>query len=1125
LIIYIFEQNTFSMIRGFILHNFLNSLWFILVAFSLLSCEKEKPETDEFSKSLFTRVPSNHSGITFKNIVEEKFENYFAYYPYIYNGGGVAVGDINNDGLTDIYFTANEHANKLYLNKGALKFEDISQSAGVEGKKGWDNGVSMVDINHDGYLDIYICRGGWQDTDEERRNLLYVNNGDLTFTEKASEFGLDDVAFSTHATFFDMDNDNDLDAYIINRPDSFYLPLSTMRDNRYIPNDLFRDKLYRNEEGKFNEIGLEAGITENFGYSLGVMTADFNHDGFKDIFVANDYSERDFLFINDGDGTFTDKTKEAMHHLSLSSMGVDMADINNDGLEDLVVLEMQPEDYTRAKVSMPPMDLEGYNAIQEAGMHKQYLRNVLFLNMGNNFYSEIGNLAGMTNTDWSWGCLTSDYDNDGFRDLFITNGFRRDVMNGDIQMKTMDFIRMNRHRFKDATDMFNNAFDEFINLYDGIKLKNYLFKNNGNLTFTDVSGEWGFYEYSFSNGSAVADFDKDGDLDIVINNLADEAWLFENTQKDNNYIQIELTGPDLNPFGLGTYISIYYDGKIQFFENKTVRGYLSSSTTIPHFGLGKTESIDSIKVRWTDGKENILTNIPTNQILKIAYNESAIGKEPVVKLSSEKPLFQESTKPSLKPAFVHHENEFFEYNDQKLLPHGFAKSGPFISVGDINGDGLDDFYIGGAKGQAGSLYRQQNDQFIKVSSSTLQKDKDYEDMGSEFFDVDGDNDMDLYVVSGGSEYHEGNSMYQDRLYLNDGNGQFTKTDLPKTISSGSCVEAFDFDQDGDMDLFVGGQVIAGAYPTPPKSYVFVNDRGKLIDKTDEIAPGISRIGMVKSAVFTDLNQNNQPELVIVGEWMPIKILEYSENKFLDKTSDYSLDKTNGWWNKVVSNDLDNDGDQDLIIGNLGENYKYKTSIEKPFQVFARDFDRSGTNDILLAYYHGNNLKPVRGKEILTKQLPVIEKVFPTYMEFAKADMKDILGQGMENSFHLLAYEFSSIILINNDGQFEMKKLPVQAQFSTLNGILIDDYNKDGVKDLIIGGNKFDVEIETSPADASPGFVLLGKGDFKYEAQLPSESGFFIPYNVKDLRSINSKNETFILVSSNNDSLRVFKPNK
>ena len=1091
----------------------------------LFTCDKKAEKIELSSRSLFVKVPSAHSGILFRNEIDEIFDNYFAVFPYIYNGGGVAVGDINNDGLIDIYFTSNEQKNKLYLNEGGFKFTDITQSAGVEGKKGWDNGVLMADVNNDGFLDIYISRGGWQDTDEERKNLLYINNGDLTFTEKAAEYGLDDMGYSVHASFFDMDNDNDLDVYIINRPDSFYLPLSTMAANRQIPNDYFRDKLYRNDGGIFKEIGIEAGITDNFGYSLGVITADFNLDGYKDIFVSNDYSERDFLFINNGDGTFTDRIEDAMNHLSLASMGADMADINNDGLEDLIVLEMQPEDYSRAKTSMPPMDQEGYDAILKAGMYKQYLHNVLHLNMGNLNFSEIGYLAGITNTDWSWGCLASDYDNDGYRDLLITNGFRRDVMHGDMQIKIREFINMNRHRFNSAMDMFTNGFDEFINLYEGIKLKNYLFKNNGDLTFTDVSDEWGFFDLSYSNGAAIADFDNDGDLDIVVNNLGDEAFIFENTLKNHNYIQIELAGPELNPFGQGAYISIYYDGGFQFYENKTVRGYLSSSTPIPHFGLGNKRVLDSLKVRWTDGRENKLTNITANQKIKIPYAESKPARGPILDKLSTDQSFRETTKSSLSPIFVHRENDFNEYKDQKLLPHQFSRSGPFISVGDINGDGLDDFFIGGAKGQAGSVYLQRDDKFIKLNAASIAADKDYEDMGSVFFDVDGDGDLDLYVVSGGSEYAEGHDMYQDRLYLNDGVGIFTKTSLTKTISSGSCVISADFDQDGDMDLFVGGHVMAGLYPHPPGSYILVNEGGIMVDKTEKIAPEISRVGMVNSAVFADINNNGWPELIIVGEWMPIKVFEYSENRFQDISSSLLLDSTNGWWNKVVAHDIDNDGDLDLIVGNLGENYKFKASRQRPFQVFANDYDRNGTNDIFLAYYHGDRLKPVRGKEILSQQFPFMNMLYSTYDEFARADMSDILGALPPSSIHLQAYQFSSIILINEGGRFKTKKLPIHAQFSSVNGILVKDINEDGIKDIINGGNKFDVEVETTPADASPGFVLLGSGNFDYKVQMPYENGFYIPFNVKDLQLINIGDNWSILVSSNNDSLRIFEPTK
>jgi hypothetical protein len=697
-------------------------------------------------------------------------------------------------------------------------------------------------------------------------------------------------------------------------------------------------------------------------------------------------------------------------------------------------------------------------------------------------------------------------------------------MHGDMQIKIKNFINMNRHKYSSAMDMFTNGFDDFINLYEGVKLGNYLFKNNGDLSFSDVSGDWGLTELSYSNGSAVADFDNDGDLDIVVNNMVEEAFLFENTQKGNNYLRLELLGPDLNPFGLGAYISIYYDSGFQFYENKTVRGYLSTSTHIPHFGLGNNNVVDSLTVRWTDGRENKATNIAANQIVKISYQDSKPSRGPIRgKLSHEKSFME--TKKRILPSFVHQENDLFEYQDELLLPHQFSKSGPFISVGDFNGDGLEDFHIGGAKGQPGELFQQTDSQFVKVGSSVLLEDNIYEDMGSTFFDADGDGDLDLYVVSGGSEYDEGHKLYQDRLYLNNGEGKLTKTSLPETLSSGSCVVSADFDQDGDNDLFVGGHILKSHYPHPPKSYILVNERGKFIDKTEEIAPEISRIGMVNSAVFADIKNGKNPELIIVGEWMPIKIFEYSGNMFHDISTTSSMDSTNGWWHKVAAHDLDNDGDNDLIVGNLGENYKFKASRKRPFQVFANDYDKNGTNDILLAYYHGNRLRPVRGKEILTRQLPIMQRMFPTYNDFAQTEMLDILAYLPPSSIHLKSYGFSSIIMINENGKFTPKKLPVHAQFSILNSLVVRDLNDDGIKDLIIGGNKFDVEVETTPADASTGFVLLGKGNFEYTVQMPYESGFFIPHNVKDIQLIENQEGWSVLVSANNDSLRIFEKRK
>ncbi len=1072
------------------------------------------------SQPVFKSVTSSHSGVTFRNIVNENADNFFDVFAYVYNGGGVGIGDINNDGLPDIYFTGNEVSNKLYLNQGNLKFKDITREAGVEGNGKWNNGVTMVDINSDGLLDIYVCKGGWQDTEEQRRNLLYVNQGDLTFKEEGRKYGLDEPGYSIHASFFDMDNDNDLDLYVTNRPDSFDLPLTQMVRQKKLSPSQSRDKLYLNEKGRYTEIGLKAGITSNFGYALSLVTADLNNDGYTDIFVANDFAEGDYMYINQKNGTFKEQIKQATNHISMYSMGTDVADINNDGWEDIMVSEMLPEDYRRSKVSMPSMDVEGFNAIVKSGMHKQYMHNALHLNQGGLFFSEISQMSGVAKTEWSWSTLISDFDNDGKRDIFVANGYKRDVFDGDAKEKLTQYIRSNMHKYKSPQDMLEKGFKEFIEVYSPIKVKNYLFKNKGDLKFENVSDSWGFDTPSFSNGASVGDLDNDGDLDLVINNLDDEAFIYENTSASHsNYLKIKLNGPNGNRDGIGTKVTLYSNGEIQYFENKVVRGYLSSNEPIVHFGLKDIKQIDSVRVLWNDGKENIIKVVQANQTVEVKYDEAqSKGSD----ITPPPTLFNDQTNQLTVIPFVHKENNFNEYREQILLPHMFSKSGPFISTGDVNHDNAADFFVGGAAGQPAKLYVQKHGKFELKANTVFESDKAFEDMGSTFFDADADGDLDLYVVSGGSEFSQGSDMYADRLYMNDGKGNFKKESLPKTASSGSCVVPLDFDGDGDLDLFRGGQVVAGTYPKPPKSYLLLNEKGKFKDVTQEVSSALSEVGMVHSATAVDLNGDGKMELVVVGEWMPIKVFQFNQGKFEDVSTEMGLENTEGWWSKVIADDLDDDGDQDLILGNIGENYKFQASVEKPFQVFAKDFDGNGTNDIFLArYYKDNSLVPIRGKECSTQQMPVISEKFPTYLSFAQSDLPTILGKDIENAMHYQARIFSSILLINEKGRLVIKKLPTEAQLSAVNGIIVRDFDKDGRKDILLAGNKFDTEVETTPADASPGLFMKGMGGLEFKCVKHYESGFSVPYNVKDIQPISVNNELKILVGINDDKMRIF----
>ncbi|MEO6316537.1 MAG: CRTAC1 family protein [Chitinophagaceae bacterium] len=1101
----------------------ISPFYFLIVgaAFVFACAGNQEDKKAAAAPVVFKKIPSSQSGITFNNLVDEDFKRLnFDSFAYVYNGAGVAIGDINNDGLQDIYFTGNDVPNKLYLNQGGMKFKDITQSAGVDGGKGWDNGVTMVDINSDGLTDIYVCKGGYLDTDGERTNLLYINQGNLTFKEEAKKYGLDDAGYTMHAVFFDMDNDNDLDVYLSARPDSFYLGLSRMVSGKRNPPEKCRNKLYRNDNGKFIEIGKQAGIGNTFGYALSVINADLNKDGYEDIFVSNDYADNDYMFINQKNGTFKDEINKTTNHVSLFSMGADIADINNDGNEDIMVMEMLPENYKRSKVSMPRMDVQGFHAIVDSGFQKQYMHNVLHLNNGNLFFSDVSQLAGISKTEWSWSTLLADFDNDGNRDIFVANGYRRDLFDGDILQKQDDYVQANKHKYKSGTEMFEKGFKEYLEIYDPIKVRNYLFKNKGNLAFENVSQAWGFEDSTFSNGAAIADFDNAGDMDLVINNLDQEALLYENTtDKKNNFIKLKLEGPATNRDGIGAKISLYYGGKMQqYFEQKTVRGYLSSNDPRVHFGLAQTSVIDSIVVTWLDKKENVFKNVLPNQEIKVPHQSAvaAINRNPLYK-----PLFTEATNILSQP-FKHKENNYDEYKDQVLLPHVLSRTGPFIATGDVNKDGAEDFYVGGAAGQPGALYLQTGDKLVKQTIAAFETDKAFEDIGALFFDADQDGDLDLYTVSGGSEFNEGSEMYNDRLYLNDGKGGFTRTVLPKTTSSGSCVVAFDFDGDGDLDLFRGGQVVPHSYPKAPRSYLLVNEKGKFIDQTAAMAPDLAEAGMVNTAIWADLNGDKRPELIIAGEWMPLKIYTYNNGKFNEVGAQYGLKNTEGWWNKLIADDVDGDGDMDIIAGNLGENYKFKASVEKPFEVYAKDFDNNGTNDIFLAKYSGDIQVPVRGRECTSQQCPFISKKFTSYLSFAESDLKTILGEDIASALHYKANVFSSVILVNDNGKFSVKKLPLQAQFSTVNCIMVKDFDNDGKKDILIAGNKFDVEVETTPADASPGVFLKGLGNMNFENVNAAQSGFFVPYNVKDMQALQMKNGWGILVSANNDSLRVFR---
>lgn len=1087
------------------------------------SCKIDQQKSDD--QKLFRLHSPESTGINFSNTLTETPELNAFVFNYMYNGAGVGVADFNNDGLQDIYFVGNQVSDRLYLNKGGLKFDDISTSSGIDGFGGWKSGITIVDINNDGFLDIYITRGGKIDDPRLNSNLLLINQKNLTFKEEARYYKIDDTGFSIASSFFDYDNDGDLDLYVTNRPNKWPVTddeiIQVKREqNQGKINFKETDRLYRNDGNlSFTDVSVEAGIIPNYGYGLSVCTGDINNDGWNDVYVANDFAENDYFYLNFGDGKFRQSAQDLTNHVSFFSMGSDFGDINNDGHDEIVVVEMRPEDYKRSKTSMPAMQPAFFEKLKSEGFAHQYMHNVLQYNFGNGFFGDISQLSGIDKTDWSWSALLSDLDNDGYKDLLVTNGFKRDVYDRDAQPLLAEFMGKNKI----------DQFQEGLKFLPEVKLVNYVFKNNGDLTFSKSMNEWGIDIPSYSNGAAIADLDNDGDLDLVVNNIDDPAFLYENTgTAHNNFLRVQLEGSDKNKFGLGAKVKLYIGEEIRYQQLQVSRGYLSSCEPIAHFGLGSHQKVDKLEVSWGDGKTSTLTDVSVNQTMVVKYSDASPEKN--FQEPTTLPLFAEATQEYIRPPFFHSENPFDDYAKQQLLPHRLSRIGPSIAVADINGDGLQDFYCGNAHGQPGALYLQTSDHhFDLLPTADFLADRDYEDMGALFFDADQDGDQDLYVVSGGTEVEQGSPFYQDRLYLNNGSGKFTKAidALPITITSGSCIIAADYDGDGDLDLFRGGRTIPDKYPFAPKSYLLENDgKGRFKDVIATKAPPLEYIGMVTSAVWVNMIGDQKPELVVVGEWMPITIFE-NENGNLKKSESLnaSFQYSEGWWNNIQAVDLDQDGDKDFIVGNLGLNYKFHASKEKPFHVFCDDYDGSGTYEIVLAKLDGKDLVPVRGRQCSSEQMPSIASKFKDYNSFAKANLDGIYGDKLKKSLHHQAYEFRSMILKNNNGQFEFIPLPMESQFSSIQGIVVEDFDGDGIRDLAIAGNMFNAEIETTRADASIGLILKGsKEAFQFNPLAVKESGVFLPFDVKDLQMVKT-GPTFSLLVACNDSPLLFLKNQ
>ncbi len=1079
------------------------------------SCQPQQPAappTPKASPTLFHLLPTAESGIGFRNdIVEDEFTNVLVY-EYTYNGGGVALGDVNGDGLDDVYFTANKGANRLYLNQGHMRFKEAPATAGVGLAEGWKTGVTMVDLNADGRLDLYVCRSGDR-PGRLRQNQLFINQGNdeqgvPRFREQAAACGLADSAFSTQAVFFDYDQDRDLDMLLLNHSPRRFEGLddSYIKQLLHTPDSLTGLKLYRNEGGRgelphFKEVAKAAGLLNTrLSFGLGASVADLNQDGWPDIYVSSDYLAPDYLYINNRNGTFTDQLGQRLGHTSLSSMGTDAADINNDGSPDLCTLDMLPADNRRQKLLFASDNFEQFRVREEAGLHKQYMRNMLQLNNGNGTFSEVGQLAGISNTDWSWAPLLADYDNDGWKDLFVTNGFLHDYTNLDFLKYMGDFL------YSRQGNVQRNTLLELVRQMPSSHMTGYVFRNQGNATFANVSKAWGITTPANGNGAAYADLDNDGDLDLVVNNLNGPAAVYRNDANKllkNKGLLVRLEGAGRNRLGLGAQVRLYSGELCQTQEQLVGRGYESSVSPTLHFGLGRQAMADSVQVVWPGGRQQVMRRVVAGRLLVLRESEAG----PARPLRAEPaPVFAAVTSPL---AATTPENDINDFKRQPLLVNSLSYSGPCLVPGDVNGDGRPDMFVGGAAGQPGRVFVQQTSgRFAELSQSALRADSLYEDTDAALLDADGDHDLDLYVASGGYDnFLPTDALLQDRLYLNDGRGHFSRSpagSLPAMLTSTSCVRVTDINADGHPDLFVGGRVVPGRYPEPPRSYLLLGDgHGHFADQTTRWAAPLQQLGMITDAAWVDMNHDQRPDLVTVGEWLPVQVWLNEGGRLVDRSATYLPGQLAGWWNKLLVSDLNQDGKPDLVVGNMGLNTQCRASGRQPAELYYKDFDDNGAIDPILCMYMQGQSYPFVSRDELLDQISLTRARFPDYKSYANARLTDIFKpEELAGAKTLRANCLeTSCLLSTPQAKYQLGRLPLEAQYTPVYALAAHDYDGDGHPDLLLGGNITHSRIRFGNNDAGQGLLLRGDGRGGFVAVPPRRAGLRVAGDIRSFAQV------------------------